>query len=349
MISRDNLYDMTSAFIVIRHDVKSELNDEILLETKAKLKNQEMDKYIYEILVTICDEMIRVFDEKKFEQLYDLADCVHSLPEIIANNHLTIPDRYWKIYVDPYRKKWDKEFLLKEEKAMRKKKVRWFCIVAILMVIAILAVLVLQHYNIIPSIPRKAAEFNIELITSQVDYNNNGIDDYTDIMLGAREDAKNHPTYKSAYYDGGYPPDNEGVCTDVVWRAFKNAGYSLKDMVDADIIIRLEDYHNVEKPDPNIDFRRVKNLKVFFDEYAQILTTDIDDYEQWQPGDIVIFGDNTHIGIVSDVRNSKGQPYIIHNSGQFLREEDALKFWTPTAHYRFDASKVPDEVLKGWN
>ena len=31
------------------------------------------------------------------------------------------------------------------------------------------------------------------------------------------------------------PPDTEGVCTDVIWRAFKNAGYSLKDMVDEDI------------------------------------------------------------------------------------------------------------------
>lgn len=33
--------------------------------------------------------------------------------------------------------------------------------------------------------------------------------------------------------EGGYPPDNIGVCIDVVWRAFANAGYSLKDMVDA--------------------------------------------------------------------------------------------------------------------
>ena len=37
------------------------------------------------------------------------------------------------------------------------------------------------------------------------------------------------------YYSGGYPPDSEGVCTDVIWRALKNAGYSLKDMVDADM------------------------------------------------------------------------------------------------------------------
>ena len=43
------------------------------------------------------------------------------------------------------------------------------------------------------------------------------------------------PVYKSAYYVGGYPPATEGVCTDVVWRAFKEAGYDLKKMIDADI------------------------------------------------------------------------------------------------------------------
>ena len=56
-----------------------------------------------------------------------------------------------------------------------------------------------------------------------------------DIVQGARIDAENKPNYRSAYYAGGYPPDDEGVCTDVVWRALKNAGHTLKDMVDADI------------------------------------------------------------------------------------------------------------------
>ena len=58
-------------------------------------------------------------------------------------------------------------------------------------------------------------------------------------MFGARKDAEIHPRYNGAYYDGGYPPDDIGVCTDVIWRAFKNAGYNLKDMVDNDISKRL--------------------------------------------------------------------------------------------------------------
>ena len=42
--------------------------------------------------------------------------------------------------------------------------------------------------------------FGIKVILSKNDYNNNGIDDHTDIVLGARKDAENKPTYRSAYY-----------------------------------------------------------------------------------------------------------------------------------------------------
>ena len=113
-------------------------------------------------------------------------------------------------------------------------------------------------------------------------------------------------------------------------------------MVDEHINNNLELYPIVEnKPDKNIDFRRVPNLKVFFDNNAESLTLDTSDIEQWQPGDIVIFGEEyVHIAIISDKRNSKGIPYMIHNGGQPNREEDMLvkyTYWEPiTAHYRFN-------------
>ena len=117
-----------------------------------------------------------------------------------------------------------------------------------------------------------AEDFGIITIHSNTDKDNDGIDDYTDIMLGARKEAENKPKYKSEYYMGGYPPEGEGVCTDVIWRAFKNAGYSLKDMVDEDIKNNLNKYPRVNKnPDPNIDFRRVSNLKVYFERNHIIL------------------------------------------------------------------------------
>lgn len=184
-----------------------------------------------------------------------------------------------------------------------------------------------------------AKDFNIEVIKSSKDYNSNGVDDYTDILLGARKDAEKSPKYKNAYYSGGYPPEDEGVCTDVVWRAFKNAGYNLKDMIDEDIKNNVDKYPRVNgTPDSNIDFRRVGNVKTFFERNGTTLTKDLTKIEEWQAGDIVTFG-NSHVGIISDKRNKKGVPYLIHNAGQPLREEDALELNNSieeiSGHFRF--------------
>lgn len=217
-------------------------------------------------------------------------------------------------------------------------------IVLILLIVISLILIynVLYMLNIIPRKVYTASDFNIDIIKSKTDYDNDGIDDYTDILLGARKDAINRPKYVAdSYTIGGYPDDNIGVCTDVVWRAFKEAGYILKDLVDDDILKNISLYPAVNgKPDPNIDFRRVRNLKVFFDRYALVLTNDIENIEEFQPGDIVIFGEGyKHIGIISDKRNSKGIPYLIHNAGQPIREEDTLELWSNinkiTAHYRW--------------
>lgn len=183
-----------------------------------------------------------------------------------------------------------------------------------------------------------ANDFDIETVISKTDFDNDGIDDYTDILQGAKIEVENKPTYKSAYYSGGYPPDNEGVCTDVIWRALKNAGYLLKDMVDEDIKNNVDKYPRVDgKPDSNIDFRRVPNLKVYFERNQINLTTDLSKIEEWQPGDIVVFG-SSHIGIISDKRNKKGIPYLLHNGGQPLREEDILEVYNKyepiIGHYR---------------
>jgi uncharacterized protein len=178
------------------------------------------------------------------------------------------------------------------------------------------------------------------------DEDRDGINDTQDLIDGARSEVVRQPEYKSAYYDGGYPPDEEGVCTDVVWRAFKHAGYDLKKLVDEDIARRTNAYPRVDgKPDPNIDFRRVPNLDVFFKKYATSLTLevkpgDIENLTEWQGGDLVLFGGpKFHIGIVSDKRRRDGVPLLIHNAG-FAREDDGLVYWperiTPIiGHYRW--------------
>jgi len=182
-------------------------------------------------------------------------------------------------------------------------------------------------------------------VTSPVDFNSNGVDDYTDILIGARMDAENRPRYDASWFLGGYPPEDAGVCTDLVWRAFKQAGYDLKAMVDRDIAANVALYPRTQgRPDPHIDFRRTANLLVFFQRHAQVLTTDVAQAEQWQPGDIVTYG-TWHSAIVSDKRNADGLPYILHNMGQYNREEDCLAAWEISGHFRFDASQVEPGLL----
>lgn len=159
------------------------------------------------------------------------------------------------------------------------------------------------------------------------------------LILGARKDALAMPAYVNAYYAGGYPPENEGTCTDLVWRAFMEADIVLKDLVDEDIKTNRERYKHIAYRDPNIDFRRVQNLAIFFENNAEILTTDVYDTQAWQAGDIVVFGNYEHIGIVSDIRNANDIPYLIHNNDQPIREEDRLEYGSYTmgikAHYRY--------------
>ena len=145
--------------------------------------------------------------------------------------------------------------------------------------------------------------FGIQTVHSPIDRNGNGLDDLTDLVRGARAYIRTQPEYVDSYYAGGYPPEGEGVCTDVIWRAFQAAGYDLKAMLDEDVR-RDPVAYSIQSIDTNIDFRRVANLRVFFERSGcQALSTDLVDWSQWQPGDIVVF--NGHIAIVSDRLETK--------------------------------------------
>lgn len=196
--------------------------------------------------------------------------------------------------------------------------------------------IVLNSLSFIPDKIYYDGDFGYKRLKSNLDADGDSIDDYQDILEGAREYVKRNPPYKSSYYKDGYPTDEYAVCTDVIWYALKHAGYDLKEMVDEDIENFPEAYPSIIKRDSNIDFRRVMNLKIFFDRHAISLTTDIKDKEEWQGGDIVIF--KGHIAIVSDKRNRRGIPYIVHQSRRPKKEEDALKSYEIVGHYRFNPS-----------
>ena len=207
-------------------------------------------------------------------------------------------------------------------------------IIIIILLILIPTLYILYRINFIPHKKYTSEHFNIETYKSKIDKDNDGIDDQTDILNNTREYIKTKPIYKSKYYKTGYPDDEYGVCTDVVAISLKNAGYDLMELVNEDIKNNREKY-NIETIDKNIDFRRVKNLKIYFKNNAINLTTNIKNINEWQGGDIVIF--ENHIGIVSDKRNKKGMPFVIHHYSphQKYYEEDILETWKNiVGHYR---------------
>lgn len=215
---------------------------------------------------------------------------------------------------------------------MRKKLLSLFMIILIVSVIVIVYILYL--FNYIPHKKYTNEDFDIEQYISDVDIDGDGIDDQTDILNNVRKYIETKPKYKSKYYETGYPNDEYGVCTDVVAFGLKDAGYDLMELVNEDIQTNKEKY-NIEVIDKNIDFRRVKNLQVYFENNAISLTTDITDIKEWQGGDIVIF--KNHIGIVSDKRNKKGITFIIHHANPFQKyyEEDVLEYMDDiVGHYR---------------
>ncbi|MBU3114464.1 DUF1287 domain-containing protein [Clostridium lacusfryxellense] len=186
-------------------------------------------------------------------------------------------------------------------------------------------------------------KFIVSENSSKVDNNKNGVADPLDIVNGAYSEVQNKTKYISNYHNGGYPPEKEGVCTDVIWRGFKTANINIKDLIDEDIKRNIRLYPRVdEKADPNIDFRRVPNQDVFFSRNALSLTTEVkarnaENLKEWQPGDIVVFNKGyEHIGIISDKRDKNGIPYVIHNTKPHASILKLSYFTAPVhAHYRW--------------
>ena len=199
-----------------------------------------------------------------------------------------------------------------------------------ILIISIVSILIIY---ILPSKKYNNDYFHIKTYISNLDMDNDSIDDQTDIINNAFTYIEAKPKYKSAYYATGYPDDEYGTCVDVVGISLLNAGYDLRTLVNEHILANRNLY-DIDIIDKNIDFRRVQNLLVYFRETAINLTIDYNDISAWQGGDIVVFKD--HIGIISSNRNKKGISLVIHHANpfQFNYEEDILSTYEIVGHFR---------------
>lgn len=147
------------------------------------------------------------------------------------------------------------------------------------------------------------------------------------------------PAYVSLVYPGGDIPRKSGVCTDVVIRALRDAlEADLQKLVHEDMKANFSKYPKIwglKRSDKNIDHRRVPNLMAFF---KRKHTTVPLAEKLFLPGDIVtctVPPHLPHVMIVSDKKNAKGVPLVIHNIGGGAREEDRLGDFPLTGHFRW--------------
>ena len=189
--------------------------------------------------------------------------------------------------------------------------------------------------------------FQVERVISSQDKDNDSVDDFSDIVQNARAQIGVVTEYDTSYYQNAYPPSNKGACADVIWRTLNEVGYDFKSMIDEDMKKNSDSYKKEPVPDSNINFRRVENIRVFLDKYAQKLTTEVIPFEEsnlkeWQGGDIVTYaqipGGLWHVAVISDKRREDGVPLLIHNYGRGVKEDDYLLNWPTkiTGHYRWN-------------
>lgn len=149
--------------------------------------------------------------------------------------------------------------------------------------------------------------------------------------------------YRKIDYPMGDVPAYKGVCSDVIIRSYRGIDIDLQKLLHEDIKANFSTYPSkrmwgLNKPDTNIDHRRVPNLEVFFTRKGKVkpITKNAEDYV---PGDIVSWRlDNgrPHIGIVVNKKSGDNQRYLVmHNIGFGQVAEDVLFSWKITGHFTY--------------
>lgn len=157
--------------------------------------------------------------------------------------------------------------------------------------------------------------------------------------------TKDQVVYNGAYVSIPYPngdvPASQGVCTDVIVRAYRKLGIDLQKEVHIDMKSNFSNYPKtwgLKNTDTNIDHRRVPNLETFFTRKGQKLTISKNaaDYKTGEMVTWMIGGKMPHIGIITHLKTRDGKrPLIVHNVGGGQVLEDCLFKYEIVGRYKF--------------
>jgi uncharacterized protein YijF (DUF1287 family) len=158
--------------------------------------------------------------------------------------------------------------------------------------------------------------------------------------------------YDSSYTRLDYPNGDigrlSGVCADVIVRAYRDAlALDLQELLHRDMKKNFAAYPTtwgLDKPDSNIDHRRVLNLETFLKRRSAQLWRNKGDVadgsafpEPMQAGDVVTWrlsGRLPHIAFIAETGEA---PSVIHNMGWGARENalSDLSPHLPVGHFRW--------------
>jgi uncharacterized protein len=250
----------------------------------------------------------------------------------------------------------------------KKFNIKHFLIIIIILVIILAITLSISQFTfkkeyspptaLVALLPRYRV-IDMDNIPVKTDFDKDGISDQKEILQGAKTQLINpadnifkNGNNETNYFNGGDPPAGIAICTDIIARAFREAGFDLSQLVNDDIANNFGSYPlkinwGQTRPDKNIDYRRIQNLEIFFKRNGQSMIavfdfSDTENLEQWLPGDIVFFdmdrnGFTDNVGIISDFTTRKGIPKIIYNyidPGHTV-ERDILSSSSIKGHYRY--------------
>ena len=164
------------------------------------------------------------------------------------------------------------------------------------------------------------------------------------LARAAQDRTKSNVRYDGRYlsiaYPGGDVPADQGVCTDVVIRSYRTLGVDLQQLVHEDMTANFSAYPKIwglNRPDSNIDHRRVPNLNTFFTRQGANVMRHGKAVD-YQMGDVLTWmlpHNLPHTGIVVATATDQHPVQIVHNIGLGPQQTDMPSTWTLTGQFRF--------------
>ena len=189
------------------------------------------------------------------------------------------------------------------------------------------------------------------------DHDHDKIPDSLDIHVGMVKSMRNHARYDGSVHGAKYAyqdvPREIGVCTDVVVRAYRNAGINLHDLVFKDMHQAPKSYGVKlgEKIHKGYAHRRVRRLYPYFKRHFQKLSSSFDrgakGKQAWLPGDLLFMNFNPngkkpeHVGLIAGHTQLSGYPLLAHNAAHlfYASEHDVLFAQPLIARFRITLPK----------